>query len=830
MPGDVISRPRLLALLDHEAPLTVVRGAAGSGKTVVLHEWAHHADARIAWITADAESADSPGLARQILRRLRGSSDPEGSGVDHGWKAVRDCVGDHDEPVTVVVDDAATLQREALVDLCEAVAAAPRLRVIAATNRRTVLDSDGVALLLDRSVIGPAELMFDDAEVRRALDVDAEVARKILAATNGFPAVIHALAKRRLPDGDESLLQVAVEAVEEYMRLRVSRSGYDPALIATLARLGFAEVLDETLARELGGSPQAVRFLDQAESYGFGAWSSADSARLFRFAPFARALLKRELERHHSAELPALRRVVVDWALKKNRPADALQVAIEGDDLAMARRVAISSWDRLLNHGHEVRRILGAVPLSQLGDEPLLVMLLAVCYHAVGVRRLRGLQLFRVAVSAANSQRSDLSASDRLFIWVAESAALRVLGLPERAASVAVRALRLLADTSEEDREPYATQVPLLCAQMGISLYYGGSKRQAIECFSYGAAVATADAYEHAISNLSMLSGIHALDGDLPKARHYVQLVRDREWSRGHLDGYQGTFYRVAEAILAIEDSDAARAAQHTATFQPHRETSEHWLAMATVEALVALRLGRAAMGAEQLESLVELRGREGHNATARRSLSQVRTLLQLALGNTQAAKGVLHKDAPDDRFETMVERARIALVDDRPRDTLRILSQTGPAPTTPRLRAEALALRTAALARTGGAAGARREAQTLGALLCDRGLRLPLAFLPQPDAHATWEILTKEAACPIEPVESVLSESPSTPPLTGRERVVLRALTSGKPLTAIATDLGVSPNTVKTQVKSVYRKLGVAGREEAVAAAFARHLLADNG
>lgn len=828
MPGDVISRPRLLELLDVGSPLTVVRGACGAGKTVLLREWATHTSDRALWITADPANADSAGLARVILHRLRGDVDV--AEREGGWRIVRDRLADLAEPVTIFVDDAAVLEREALVDLCEAIAAVPALRVIAAANRRTVLDSDAVALLVDRSVVRPADLMFDQNEIGRALGVGPDVARKVLAVTNGFPAVIHAMAKRGEPGDDGSIPQAAVEAVEEYMRIRIVRSGYDPMLIQSLVKVSLAERVDEALARELSGDPRVTRFLDDAESYGFGSWSAAGSTRVFRFAPFAHALLRREIERWHPHEIGPLRQAVVNGALRVGRPVDALRAATEGDDLELARRVVTSSWYQLLNHGTTVSELLGAIPLSRLREEPLLVMLLAICYNAVRVRRVRGLQLFRLAVSVANSPRSDLSPSDRVFIWVAESVALRMLGMHERAATVAARALRHLADAPEEEKEPYATQVPLLCAQLGISLYYGGRPRQAIECFAHGAAVAASGAYEHAIPNLAMLSGIHALNGDLPEARHYVQLIRAGGWSRRYLDGYQGTFYRVAEAMLALEESDAARAAEHVAAFEPHRATSEHWIAMAVVEALVSLGLGRAALGTARLESLVGIRGREGHTTAARRSLCSTRTLLLLAQGKTQAAKEVLHRDASDDHFETVVGRARIALVDGRPRDTLRILSHNRIRPSTARFRTTAETLRVAALLRTGGEAAARHDAQSLGAQLYDRGTTLPLALLPPADARAVQELLRDAGSGMIAAVESLLPASVATPALTDREMVVLHALASGKPLTAIATELGVSPNTVKTQVASVYRKLGVAGREEAVAAAAARHLLTEPG
>jgi len=55
---------------------------------------------------------------------------------------------------------------------------------------------------------------------------------------------------------------------------------------------------------------------------------------------------------------------------------------------------------------------------------------------------------------------------------------------------------------------------------------------------------------------------------------------------------------------------------------------------------------------------------------------------------------------------------------------------------------------------------------------------------------------------------------------LTKRERVVLAHLTEETTLDDIARRLFVTRNTVKSQVRSAYRKLGVSTRAEAVARA----------
>lgn len=55
------------------------------------------------------------------------------------------------------------------------------------------------------------------------------------------------------------------------------------------------------------------------------------------------------------------------------------------------------------------------------------------------------------------------------------------------------------------------------------------------------------------------------------------------------------------------------------------------------------------------------------------------------------------------------------------------------------------------------------------------------------------------------------------TAPLTRRELVVLAHLSDKVTLDDVARELFVSRNTVKTQVRSVYRKLGISTRAEAV-------------
>ena len=62
-----------------------------------------------------------------------------------------------------------------------------------------------------------------------------------------------------------------------------------------------------------------------------------------------------------------------------------------------------------------------------------------------------------------------------------------------------------------------------------------------------------------------------------------------------------------------------------------------------------------------------------------------------------------------------------------------------------------------------------------------------------------------------------VRAAAPLLEPLSGREQMILRYLPTSLSNREIAGELFVTTNTVKTHLRSIYRKLGVAGRREAV-------------
>jgi len=59
-----------------------------------------------------------------------------------------------------------------------------------------------------------------------------------------------------------------------------------------------------------------------------------------------------------------------------------------------------------------------------------------------------------------------------------------------------------------------------------------------------------------------------------------------------------------------------------------------------------------------------------------------------------------------------------------------------------------------------------------------------------------------------------------STPPLSKREREILQKVADGGTTRQVASDLGISPHTVKTHLERIFEKLGANDRAQAVAIA----------
>jgi LuxR family transcriptional regulator, maltose regulon positive regulatory protein len=204
----------------------------------------------------------------------------------------------------------------------------------------------------------------------------------------------------------------------------------------------------------------------------------------------------------------------------------------------------------------------------------------------------------------------------------------------------------------------------------------------------------------------------------------------------------------------------------------------------------------------------------------------------KLAAGDVEAAKAVLDElGTPEPAAPEVVTLARLQLAAGDPAGAIGsltpLLDGSTPAPDLDaRIRAWLLhASASHALDEPDQAAASLRRAVDLAEpedhrrIFLDAGAPARALLARYRDwLDASWPFLDELAQASLDPAPAVVSPMPAlVQPLSERERVVLRYLPTMLTFVEIGSELFISVNTTKSHVRSIYRKLGVVGRRDAV-------------
>lgn len=268
------------------------------------------------------------------------------------------------------------------------------------------------------------------------------------------------------------------------------------------------------------------------------------------------------------------------------------------------------------------------------------------------------------------------------------------------------------------------------------------------------------------------------------------------------------------DATSAVGPSQPERGNQPERANQPDgasrpEEARRWWLTLADA-ALGAAQVwdGRAANAAGRLAAAATEAAGIGYQDVAVRALDAGTAALLLtgqpAAAFRSASEAVaLHEREPAGSPAPVIARAYLAATSGVGHANIPWTAGDDAEPPAPHAEAFACLLLTGSFSARGDAQRARRaRAQARGALA-----GLP----PGPALAALFEEQRSGGILDLWPTA-----------LSDRERAVLRALSGPLTLREIAAELHVSHNTVKTQVRSVFRKLGAHDRADAVARAAA--------
>ncbi|WP_418953302.1 LuxR C-terminal-related transcriptional regulator [Streptomyces cinnabarinus] len=839
-PPTFLRRKRLHDHLDLglTTPLTMVNGAAGAGKTLLVADWADGLDGPVAWLTADSEL--TPGLFwAYLLQALRGQgvltpaevgSPADAQQVDDKLLA-RLAVGlaARERPVVVVLDEYHRVTDPAISEQVEFVLqhAGPGLRLVLVTRTEPLLPLHRYRAAGTLTEVRNAELAFTPKETMgllalHGLELSLDASRALVERTEGWAAGLRlcALAAQDADDAEIYLkeFEAGQSTVADYLLGEVlTRQSSETQDL--LLRVSVLDRFSPGLANTLTGRRDAEPILEGLRRRNAFVESLGHSR--YRLHPLLREILRSHLEVTRPGLRPRLHRRAAHWLHRCGYLPEALgHGAAAGDWEFTAAAVVDDLAIGQLFTGLRAEALAGLfsrMPAETTGPAAELIRAArALNRHDVG----RGLAHLHHAEQTLATEASDPTAA-QLSCALLEAHAARLTGAPGRAEKAARSARQLQDDVPAGLLERHPELNALLLTDLGTVLLWAGRFQEARDALgtvvASPAGAATALPRQESLSHLALMD---YLDGWLDRAEHKA-LAALTETERYGLPPSSGSgvghLVRAAVAVERDELDEAQRLLDEAAPFGPAGHEDP---VTAGARALTTARL-RLAQGdtAAALAATGATITADVVSPWERGRAAALTCAAHLAEGRPEAAARALLA-APDDQAACVVQAARALLAVGHPDAALELLEsvppdgEAGPAVTVP-----ALLVRAQAHSQAGDPAAARRILNR--ALLEARRERLRRPFLEA----GPW-VLRMLGTGAREPLaEDWLlrnSGQGATGPLvveelSARERDVLMRLAQLMSTEEIAADLYVSVNTVKTHLKGVFRKLGVNRRTDAV-------------
>lgn len=843
-PPHAVDRPALRAKVDAgmSAPLTLIVAPAGSGKSVLLAQWASTLPStRVVWLDVTAGDDDPARFLRRFERAVAGSALPSAaadlvSGPE-GWgepviEALATAFSHSDEKTVVILDDLHNLSNRALVaDLWSLTGLLPpHVRFVFSSRIDLRLDTTRRALEHGLTTIRQADLAFDPATTARLLSriahapADADTAARVHEKTEGWPAGVQlcglSLRERAgtAPVDDERLAM-------EYLAAEVL-AVQSPARRRALVRLSVLDELSPGLVEAVGDVADGTVFLRDLVGDSMFVVPSAQRPDRYRLHHLFRSVLLLQLRASNEFDEGELARTAAAWHRAHGEP-----------EAAIGCLLSAGQWDDAITAILPFSR-----ELYERGDSQTLALWLAAVPRPVRRARVEAELLYAIAermsgrAAAAEDLLRSLIDDPAMGAGLAAVAHLQIGSCvqfrphAETYLEQSRRAQQMLASASQPALDSVALfgspELLMLLATLaeGRALFLLGALEESRAVLREARDLVPAGYGHYRIHTLGALALTSAWDGHLNEATEAadeaLHLARDLE-------------------LLA------------------HPAAADAYLARATV----ALQRGAPDAGALALH--------EGHVraiANARHQLAWIAHTLARMIEPEGMAPAALPPEGPPPPLARLGLRvigyfrrreagnpAPLTAGSDEPWSTL-VFEEVASLLMLGKPDAAAARLARAPLGDLSPVADTQREvalawiAHASGdTMACREHLRVALDIaapeeLVQPFHFAGRPVMTLLAGLPGEPsafrrlVTTTFpstrggSPRPTAERLTTRELELLAYLPSRLSNSEVAARCYVSLNTVKTHLAHIYRKLGASSRDEAVARAIELGLLDPTG
>lgn len=848
VPLSFYPRRRLRDDLDagNGVPLTVIVGVPGSGKTLLLADWAHHsAAAYVAWVSCDEGDADPRALWRTLVTSLSGALPHLGERLHAAvereeWSPevaasmVVNALAEVDEPVVVVLDDAQRAP-EGVGSLSPLIERLPQpVRFVVASRQDPLLPLYRLRVRGQLHELRDADLRFTLDEMIAllssfGLDFDDSQLEALHRNVGGWAAGIMLVANAARGAGTALEFVKNEEAISQLLREYVEKEVLEeiPAEVSCLlSKLAVLESFDEGIAEALCDDDGAAAIVGEIVRRNLFVERDAPGAD-YRLNPaFRRVLLDRlaasDRGKVQELHLQAARwfdqRGTFDVAVRHHVRAGAYVEALAAIDQGVLRGVYYEGGPALTDWLSEIDETSATV--DPTGASQVLL--------AAGAALRGDVALGRRWLERVQVLGGDVSSSLQAHARLTEARLSLVEGDVESTLRNVDDARALQADWPDAWRLMEALLVGrarMWSGDLGEARRVWEDARRSAGASTPGelwivALGAELSAVEGRLGEAMALAGeAMTLAATLDLRRHPA--LRDAYRARGLVHYEQG---RLADAELDLERSLEMVEEQHpSSAVQSQTALCRVWLASGQVEeALSGVVRARRLLSSAPASPLHDL-------------VTSVEVRADLMLGNLERAEHVAGSVRDPERRQVLA--ARVALTADEPDRAWALLSEAAP-PRTLRARVDRHVLSARVLRQRGLQAESIDELRHATDLAEPEGLVRP--FLEDgPDLWPTMRgYLRRLPRSPfVEQLRRVVDESRRTAwrtglvravpdgdgplgSLTARELEILQLLVEGASTTEISQLLHVSMNTVRTHVKAVYRKLGVHSRAQAVVAA----------
>ena len=859
LPGWAVERPRIEKLIAEGArgPLTSVTGPAGAGKTMAIASWAAASSdpCALVWITLDeydnrprvfwsyvAAALRRVGLV--VPRVLPGSS--RGS-VDHVFlMQLASVLAAQDPPVVMVLDDLHLLTEPATLDGLGYLLrnATPGLHLVVAGRADPLMPVHRYRLVGELTEIRADDLAFSAEEssqllARHGITLSADALGCLTGWTEGWAAGLRlaALSLHGHLDPGQFVQELDSEcsAITGYLTEEVLDT-QPPSVRDMLLRTSILDCISADLASELAGDPQAAETLPAlARANAFvrpvgGGW--------YRYHPLFAAVLRRTLRIECRGKLPDLYRRAAWWYQRNGRLNEAVRYAAESGDWQLAARLAvdefavgrlIESWDDKPLSAAFLR-----MPRDSAWTQPQPWLVLA----ATGLSGASA-DASITSLAAAESILQRLPADDeipaRLAAALVRMALCRRTGDLKAAAAATEQAESLLVRLPGEVHARHQqVRVQVLSGRGALELWAGhldaaaAAFQAGVEISGLDTAYERADCHEH----LTLLA---ALSGRLSRAvAHADEATEALSRGPGDLTGHITAAASVGLASVYLQRGDMQEAHAQLKLAEANLRIRPDKLVRAvacTVAAQRHLAEGRAAAASEMI-------GRARRDWSSPPGwLELMLTILEsqacLAAGDIPAAVAAARRADPESVPDAAAALANAWLASGDHEAARRVLDTVAESLTEEQIGLAGWLADARLSYRTGDSERGRQSLERALRLAKPEQIGLPFVMerawirqLLRRDselADAYRDILEPGLAGPAaaSAPKDHSADGQATPlvieRLSEREREVLVHLSGMLSTAEIATEMYLSVNTVKTHLRSIYRKLSVAHRSEAV-------------